>query len=269
MAAQCTLRLAAIVLVVFMPSLLVGEDDPGLVAMLEFDELTEQDYPKGWAQQRLDGDEKRVPSKYAVVDTEEGKALKGEADKSASILYRRIRIDPKEYPYLVWRWKVDQVYDNPKERSKSGDDFPARIYVGFKYVPAQHGLLTRAKFRWARARSERGVYPPAWMLNYVWASKLEKNTWHPNPWQERAKLVVVESGAERTGAWRTEIRHYYEDFKAIVGEEPPEVETVGVMIDGDDTGSQGTFLVSRIEFRKVPSPDLEDEVPPTPKKHTE
>ncbi len=59
--------------------------------------------------------------------------VKAESNESASGLTKKIRFNPKEYPYLSWRWKVNKAIAGTDVTLKSGDDYAARIYVMFDY----------------------------------------------------------------------------------------------------------------------------------------
>jgi hypothetical protein len=50
-------------------------------------------------------------------------------EASASGLVREMKIDPKEFPILQWRWKVGNILKKGNVKSKEGDDYPARIYI--------------------------------------------------------------------------------------------------------------------------------------------
>jgi len=83
-------------------------------------------------------------------------------------------LDPKRFPYV--RWRVDQVFGRAHETAKQGDDYPARLYIAFRYERSRVGLVTRAKFALARKASRTGEYPPLYALNYVWVNHLEPDT---------------------------------------------------------------------------------------------
>ncbi|MCG8122708.1 MAG: DUF3047 domain-containing protein, partial [Candidatus Thiodiazotropha taylori] len=88
-------------------------------------------------------------SYQAIDESGEPASLKAISQSSASALAKRIKVDLNKTPYLNWRWKIDRVLDKPDEQSKSGDDYPARIYV------VKEG-------GWAPWRTRS--------MNYVWSS---------------------------------------------------------------------------------------------------
>lgn len=220
--------------------------------------------PKGWKTQTFDPKKVPVASEYEQVKMGDQVVLKGTTHKGASLVYRPVDVDWRKHPVLVWRWRVDQVFEKRDERAKAGDDFPARIYIGFKYDPNRVNWFTRRAFEKARRASKDNAYPPLYTLTYVWATKEPVNAAYPNPYQDRAKMVVVRSGREGLKSWHNEARDYVKDFRAIVGEDPPEVEFVAIMIDGDNTGSTGVCYFADIRFLPA-MPRTEKALPPKEK----
>ena len=213
--------------------------------------------PSGWKELTFNPSKFPKKSTYEVVRLDGRIVLKASTQGGVSALYRPLNVDPKEYPYLAWRWRADNRYPGVDQRTKAGDDYPARVYIAFRYVSARVGWFTRLEYDLARRRSREGQYPPLYALNCVWANTARVNTWFPNPWQDRAKMIVVRTGAKGLKEWHQEARNYLADFKAIVGEEPTPVEYVAVMIDGDGSGSSGTSYFADIELRKTPPPGFE------------
>ncbi|MGH7368039.1 MAG: DUF3047 domain-containing protein [Candidatus Rokuibacteriota bacterium] len=172
-------------------------------------------------------------TRYAVVLEGDKWVLRAESDGAASGLYRPLDLDPRVYRVLSWRWKVERVLARSDPRRKEGDDYAARVYVAFQYDPDTASLWERARF--GAYRLFYGRYPPGLALNYVWESRLPAGTVLDNAYTARAKIVVARSGAAEAGRWVTETRNVYEDYRRIVGGEPPRIVGVAVMTDTDDT----------------------------------
>ena len=96
-----------------------------------------------------------------------------------------------------------------------------------------------------------GEYPPLAAINYIWESKAAKGTIVPNPFTERAKMIVVESGAEKLNQWVAEEHNVYDDYKQAFGLEPPMISGVAIMTDTDNTGESATAYYGDILFKKV------------------
>jgi len=196
----------------------------------------------------------RIPrhTRYTVVPEGGGFVLRAEADASASALYRRLDLDPREHRMLSWRWKVEGVLARSDPRRKSGDDYAARVYVAFRYDPATAGVWERARF--AALRLLYGRYPPGLALNYVWESRLPVGTVLDNAYSARAKIVVAQSGGALAGTWVTETHDIYADYRRIVGGggEPPRIEGIALMTDTDDTGERAVAYYDAITLGPGP-----------------
>lgn len=122
------------------------------------------------------------------------------------------------------------------ERERPGDDFAARVYVTFRYDPKRADALMRAKY--ALAKKIHGAYPPHAGLAYVWSSSEAVGATWPNPFTDRVQMVAVRSGPAQAGAWVSEERDIFADYRAVFGEDPPPLEGVALMTDTDQTGSE-------------------------------
>jgi rSAM/selenodomain-associated transferase 2 len=175
-------------------------------------------------------------TRYAVIPEGAGWVLRAQSEGAAAGLYRPLDLDPRAYPIITWRWKIARVLDRPDPTRKAGDDYPARVYVAFAYEPEREGIWERTKFEFYRALY--GMYPPSAVVNYVWESRLTKDTALVNPYTKRARMLVVESGGSEVGRWREERRNLYEDYRRLFGAEPPRLAGIAVMTDTDDTGER-------------------------------
>jgi hypothetical protein len=173
---------------------------------------------------------------YTVVEEAGKTSLRAQADASASALVREIEVNPREYPILLWSWKVENTIEKGDETKKEGDDYAARVYVNFRYDPEKASLWERTQY--GIARTLYGGYPPKGALNYIWANKLSAGKSIDNAYTARAKMVAVQSGTAKVGQWVNEKRNLYQDYRAVFGEEPPVVIGLAVMTDTDNTGEK-------------------------------
>ena len=191
-------------------------------------------------------------TRYSLVSDVGGTVLKAESNKSASGLIRRFddrRIELKDYPILRWRWKVGNLIKGADIATKEGDDYPARVYVTFRYEPERAG--TGMRMQYGLAKSLYGEYPPHAGINYVWDGRAPVGTMLPNAYTARAMMFVVESGPKRIGEWVEMERNVYEDYKRAFKEEPPPVSGIAVMTDTDQTGEAATAWYGDIELRRA------------------
>jgi len=203
--------------------------------------------PEGWEPLTFKKIEKHTL--YTLVKDEGTTVIRAVANASASGLIREIRIDPREYPIVHWRWKVDNLLQKGDVHRKEGDDYPARIYIAFEYDGSKLGFFERAKFE--TAKFFYGKYPPLGAINYIWESKAPKGTIVPNPFTDRVKMIVVESGPEKLDEWATEERNVCEDYRQAFGDEPPMISGVAIMTDADNTGESATAYYGDIVFKKT------------------
>ncbi len=194
-----------------------------------------------------------VHTRYSLVGEGGVTVLKAESEKSASGLIRDLsarKIDIREYPILRWRWKIANLIKGADHTRKSGDDYPARIYIAFRYDPARAGAGMRMKYGLVHAAT--GSYPPHAGINYVWDGSAPAGTMAPNAHTERVMMFVVESGSRRVGEWVEVERNVYADYKRAFGEEPPLVSGIAVMTDTDSTGGAATAWYGDIVLSKAP-----------------
>ena len=186
---------------------------------------------------------------YALVKHNDTVVIKAVAEASASGLTREIKINPKEYPIVQWRWKVDNILKKGDVHRKDGDDYPARIYITFEYDASKLGFFEKAKYEMVRLLY--GEYPPLAAINYIWESKAPVGTMVPNPYADRVMMFVVESSSARLNQWVNEERNVFEDYKRAFGEEPPMISGIAIMTDTDNTGESATAYYGDIVFNKL------------------
>lgn len=177
----------------------------------------------GWQPKRFAG-----RTRYSLVRTQGRLVLRAVSHASASGLYRQVHIDLARTPYLHWSWRVAHVLASPHdERTRGGDDYPARVYVVFS-----GGL-----FFW-RTRA----------IDYVWSSNQPVGSSWPNAFTGRVRMVAVESGSAKVGRWVDERRDVLADYRRLFGAEPGDVDAVAIMTDTDNTGLSATAWYGDIWF---------------------
>ncbi|WP_336367901.1 DUF3047 domain-containing protein [Marinobacter sp. C2H3] len=200
----------------------------------ELTELTGKD--SGWEPLEFPNISKHT--RYALVTEGDQQVVRAEANGGASGLIARLSLAPGDTLTLSWRWKVSNVFEKGDARTKSGDDYPARVYVAFEFEPDKAGFFERAKRKAAEVLF--GETLPGKALNYVWANTLPKGTFVPNAYTEDTMMVAVESGGDQAGQWRTESRDLVADYRKAFGEAPPNIVGVAIMTDSDNTGETAT-----------------------------
>ncbi|MEE8431409.1 MAG: DUF3047 domain-containing protein [Candidatus Desulfatibia sp.] len=204
------------------------------------------DFPSTW--KPLTFKKIKQHTRYTLVADSGVVVVKAASNSSASGLIRKIEIDPKIYPVVTWRWKVTKIYEKGDVTKKKGDDYPARIYITFKYDPDKAGFFQKIKYKTAKTRYDE--YPPVAVLNYIWASHAPEGTIVPNPYSDQSMMIAVESGAKKLNSWIEEVRNVYQDYKKAYGEEPPLISGVAIMTDSDNTKESAVSYFGDIIFHK-------------------
>ena len=176
----------------------------------------------GWKEKVFAGE-----TEYRLFRNNNRTTLRAQSHAAASGRYKKVKVDLKDTPVLHWSWKVDNLLEGVDEQSKSGDDYPARVYVVFS-----GGL-----FFW-RTRA----------INYVWSSNQPVDTTWPNAFTGNAKMVAVESGPDQLGRWVIEQRDVAADYKRLFGEDPGTVDAVAIMTDTDNSGQRASAWYGDIWF---------------------
>ncbi|SDJ73758.1 DUF3047 domain-containing protein [Billgrantia gudaonensis] len=170
---------------------------------------------------------------YRLVERDASQVLEARARQQASAKYLEREIDLDATPYLHWCWKVSNVHEGLDETTKSGDDYPARVYVARKT-----GLLP-----W-QVQS----------INYVWASAQPAGSDWPNAFTERAHLLALQSGEARVGEWVAEVRHVADDYRQLFDSAADRIDGLALMSDGDNAGVDATAWFAQLGFSASPEP---------------
>lgn len=178
----------------------------------------------GWLEKSFSGN-----TRYTLEAIDNTQAVKGHTVGSASALYRHEKIDVSSTPILSWRWKVSNVFENTQEKQKSGDDFPARLYVVY-----QKGF-----FKWSTVA-----------INYVWSSQYPVGESWSSAYTSKSKIVVLQSGSPTQEGWVNEKRNIVDDFKRFFDIDVSRLDGYALMVDGDNTGGSATGWFADITFSK-------------------
>jgi hypothetical protein len=153
------------------------------------------------------------PTEYKSVDEGRAQVIQSDCKESSSGYSWQQKMDLKTTPILKWRWKVDNLYPGLNEREKSGDDFPARVYV-----VTDGGVMF-----W----SSRAIV-------YVWSNGEQGVEDWPSGYTDKVHVVAVRAGAEGLGQWQDQSRDLRADFKKYFDLEPESLAGVAIMSDCDD-----------------------------------
>lgn len=151
---------------------------------------------------------------------------------TASGLFKKLRIDLDETPYLNWQWRIEGQLKGLDEHTQAGDDYSARVYVIREggWLPWQ----TRA-------------------LNYVWSSNQAVGSVWPNAFTDRTRMIAVRSGAPPASGLLPESRNVKADFARYFDQAVRYVDVIALMTDSDNSGQRASAYYGDLYFSREPA----------------
>jgi hypothetical protein len=187
-------------------------------------------------------------TQYTIVQEGNKTYLRAKSSASASAIIYKKEFNVYEYPRMKWKWKIENVYTKGNVKEKSGDDYPMRVYVIFRYDPEKASFGQRIKY--GIAKKIYGEYPPHSTLNYIWANRKDEKGIATNTFANEAKMIILESGPDNAGKWLEENIHIVEDYRKAFGTDPPAMASIAVMNESDNTGESSVSYLEYIEVYK-------------------
>ena len=203
-----------------------------------------QDLLGGWEQFAIV--KGNTPTRYQAVEQDGVVVIQADSSEGGSGLSRKIRVDPRRYPILEWRWRVPRESGRGGANGPSRESPPVRLSLAFDGDPAKLDFDDRVKMRMAKVLTVNGL--PYASLLYVWRNRLPVETVYPSPHTERVRHIVVVSGEARLGEWVTIRRNILEDYRRAFGEDPGDVVAVGIMTDYGDNNAPRRAYYGDITF---------------------
>jgi hypothetical protein len=189
--------------------------------------------PPGWLLREFAGN----PASE-LVRTDGRLALRLRADRASFAVYRDVVLDPAQFAYLTWSWKVMRLPPQGDVRYADRNDQAAQVYVIFP--------------RWPHALTASDV------IGYVWDSHAPSGTRTAFARAPNVRVIVVQSGVARTEGWVLEQRNLAQDYTALFGRRAPRVGAVALMIDADDTQGEAEAYFGDLTFSRAPLAGLEN-----------
>ena len=206
---------------------------PDSIHYLESFDYPEQvdNFPANWDGKQSGWRNASWPEVYYRVREEEGGNLylAAETRDAAIDAGRKADINLRIYNKVRWRWRVWDLPEGGNEENKNTNDSGAAVRLVF-----YGGLRPR-------------------MLKYVWSSTLPAGTRTESAGNSKIKVIVLQSGPERTGEWVWEEVNAYDDYKTLFGGEPRPVRFLGVISDANNTKSQAKADYDDFSFIMIPS----------------
>jgi hypothetical protein len=197
----------------------------------------------------------KSPSRFSYVRKDGRHAVAVTAASSASMLRRKIRIEPAELGNVRFSWRVPQLIDGADMALRDADDSPVRVLLVFEgdrsRFSARNAMLSEL------ARSLTGEEMPYATLMYVWCNQREAGSVITNPRTDRIRKLVVESGTGKLDRWLDYERDIATDFQRAFGEPPGALVGIGIMTDSDNTRSHAHAWYGALRLapgRALPAP---------------
>jgi hypothetical protein len=157
------------------------------------------------------------------------------ASSSASMLRRKVRIEPAELAGVRFSWKVPQLIEGADLALRDADDSPVRVVLFFEGDRSRFSV--RDSLLAELVRSVTGEEMPYATLMYVWCNRREPGTVIASPRTARVRTMVVESGTRNLNQWLDYERDIRADYERAFGEAPGALVGIGIMSDSDNTRS--------------------------------
>lgn len=151
----------------------------------DFQAKDDRGFPVEWEAQRS---KTRAQDSYRIASEGEGSFLA--ARQADQRVYKRIAWDPKQYPVITWRWRLNSA-------PPAGSDPIASVFVSLD--------------------TDLFVIPVA--TKYSWSGSRAKGATKDGGFFG-ASEIVIRSGPQPIGTWVEERVNAYEDFKRLHDHEP-------------------------------------------------
>lgn len=215
---------------------LLGLSAAALAEPVWLGRFTEADaaIPAPWKIEHLNP--KFAATRYTIRRWDGVIGIEAHAKKSMALLGRPATVDLKKTPILCWQWRIDAPVASADMNRKSGDDYAARVYLTFTVPPEELSFGTRTKL--SLARSIYGNQVPDAAMNYVWDNKHPVGTLQDNAYTDRARMLVLRTGAGKAGGWMQERRNVLKDFQRAFPGVSGQLNGLAIASDTDNTGEE-------------------------------
>ena len=194
------------------------------LALLVFDSRIVQPgrLPDGWRIKVVHGN-----PDASVIHDAQGGVLHLKSRSSSYSIEHAEDVDPAQFPYLTWKWKVTELPRGGDLRNASTDDQAAQLIVAF---------------------ADRRI------LDYIWDSTAPANT------VQSVSVIpfvhvfafVCRSGPADLNRWIPEVRNVSADYEQVFGHKPAQhVKGIRIQINSQHTGTFAESYFSDVAFRNA------------------
>jgi hypothetical protein len=199
---------------------------------------------EGWHAVPLPG-KRSTQYRWAVKDGR--RAVAAQADQSASMWRRRVRLPADGLGSVSFSWWVQDTLPGADISAPGRSDAPAAVIFAFEGDHAKLSQRNRMLFDLAETLS--GERPPYATLMYVFGhdgAEPEQVVVHPRT--DRVRKIVLDAGPAQIRRWREHRRDLAADFRRAFGEDPGALVSVAYMTDADNTHQQARAWYGPVEF---------------------
>jgi hypothetical protein len=180
----------------------------GGIVLEDFEKQGSASFPKNW---RSSGSGAALV--YRIEAASDNHFLHARAENRGVPLALQYSFNPRKLQQLRWRWRVRTLPTGADERKAEKHDSAAQVYVIFD---SQY---------WPR------------VIKFIWSVLLPVGTRFTNPLYDRGRVVVLKSGPADKTTWFEERVNFYNEYKKLFGNEPGEVQGIGILTSSDSTRS--------------------------------
>lgn len=180
-------------------------------------------------------DQLRSEYKYKVLEERGNKFLRFEGIQAKHLnfpLLDKDGLDIHETPLLRWNWRIHSIPEGGDENSGNRNDVAASVYIVFD--------TSRILFQ---------TVPVS--IRYTWSSKYPVGT-EFSKLRGRQRIIVVGTGNEGLGKWKTFERNIVKDYEHFFGKKPPKKPIALLILSAsDDTKSYTKADYDNFELHPV------------------
>lgn len=225
----------------------------------DFSALSEQDFTP-W--RRIHFDDAIPKTVFTKVRWDKIDAIRADAKASMALLARPITVDLNVTPDLCWVWRVENMLETADLNTKNGDDYAARVYIGFKDAGRRPSFFERVTK--SIAKKKFGEPVPDYALTYIWDNRHAVGTYQANAYTDRTQIYVVAQGEQHMGRWVGMRRSVLADMKRVFSSHDAFQETsasarldpvlLAIGSDTDNTGEVVAAGFAHIQFVTADEP---------------
>jgi Protein of unknown function (DUF3047) len=233
-----------------------------LVAMLALSgcaQLAKQDTPVAGATFRLANDPLsapwqavhirfKTPTSYTRAEVEGVPCILADAQGTWSLQAAAVPPAQALGSVLSWRWFVPTLPVGADNELSSKDDAAVRVLISFKGDRSKINAADRSAMNMAKLIG--GWEIPYATIQYIWEPDAAPETIIDHHTISRIKKMVVRSGERGLANWVNLERNVRDDFRrAFPGEEPGDIESIGIMTDSDTLGGHLRACYADVQLR--------------------